>query len=241
MDPGSQPPPQETCAAQQSQRHSDVTPDVASGADSEATQSVSVATQSASQETISAGAEEEEEEEIEAAVEAGPEPSPPLSTGGAPISSNLAGQKPATKVASETEDHPVTWSWAYKWVDVERPFGLASLKLRKWVREVREGRGTVRRRGMRTVETGKDGTPIIVGGFMEYHCPFPGCRKVFTSSGSLRKHMHIHGEKHFVCDHPGCGKRFIDKSKLKRHLLTHASDRKPRGQKEVSAQEKAKT
>ena len=218
-------------------------PEAPSGADSEATQSVSVATQSASQETISAGAEEEveEEEEVETVVEAGPDPSAPLPAGGPSVPSNAAAQTPGAKANPETEDHPVAWSWAYKWVDVERPFGVASLKLRKWVREAREGARTVRRRGMRTVESGKDGTPIIVGGFMEYHCPFPGCRKVFTSSGSLRKHMHIHGEKQFVCDHPGCGKRFIDKSKLKRHLLTHSSDRKQRGQKESTAQEQAKS
>eukprot|EP00803_Ostreobium_quekettii_P001632 evm.model.scf_402.5 EVM.evm.TU.scf_402.5 scf_402:46865-47503(-) len=208
--------------------------------DSEATQSVSAATQSASQETISAGADgAEEDDEVgqperddqeeaasEGGLDAAADRDPRRADAAAALSGNGAGGEP--------DERPVVWSWAYKWVTVERPFGVASLRLRKWVREAKAGGQVLQRRGVRKFDGGKNGAPIIVGGFMEYHCP--GCKKVFTSSGSLRKHMHIHGEKHFVCDHPGCGKRFIDKSKLKRHVLTHV-DRKPGSERVVPMQE----
>mmetsp|Transcript_75540 Transcript_75540/g.125964 ORF Transcript_75540/g.125964 Transcript_75540/m.125964 type:complete len:256 (-) Transcript_75540:289-1056(-) len=56
-------------------------------------------------------------------------------------------------------------------------------------------------------------------------CPLEGCGKAFADSGSLRKHMHTHGEKQYVCQVEGCGKRFLDSSKLKRHSLTHTGER----------------
>ena len=30
-------------------------------------------------------------------------------------------------------------------------------------------------------------------------CPLEGCGKAFADAGSLRKHMHTHGEKQYVC------------------------------------------
>lgn len=58
-----------------------------------------------------------------------------------------------------------------------------------------------------------------------FQCKFPDCDKAFTDSGSLKKHMIVHGEKQFICDFKDCGKKFLDKSKLKRHRLVHTGER----------------
>ena len=54
-----------------------------------------------------------------------------------------------------------------------------------------------------------------------YTCKIPGCNKVFTDPGSLRKHTMTHGERQFVCTMQGCSKKFLDNSKLRRHMLVH--------------------
>ncbi len=54
-----------------------------------------------------------------------------------------------------------------------------------------------------------------------YTCKIPGCNKVFTDPGSLRKHTMTHGERQFVCTVQGCSKKFLDNSKLRRHMLVH--------------------
>lgn len=127
---------------------------------------------------------------------------------------------------SEADVVVESWRWELKLVAVERSFGHAPLSLRKWVR-VPCTTPMPRPKKHLTIETARDGTQILVGGFMKYHCSHSGCGKVFATMGSLRKHMHIHEEKQFVCQHPGCGKKFIDRSKLKRHMATHNKVARP--------------
>lgn len=63
----------------------------------------------------------------------------------------------------------------------------------------------------------------------KYQCSFDECRKIFTDSSSLRKHLLTHGERHvnkifnpkYICKHEECGKKFLDNSKLRRHQLVH--------------------
>ncbi|GMH44144.1 hypothetical protein BSKO_12078 [Bryopsis sp. KO-2023] len=143
---------------------------------------------------------------------------------------------PAGKVAkvndttSETDLVAESWRWELKLVEVERSFGHAPLILRKWVRVACKTPRPKPKKHL-TIETARDGTQILVGGFMKYHCSHGGCGKVFATMGSLRKHMHIHEEKQFLCQYPDCGKRFIDRSKLKRHMGTH--NKAPRLQKKA--------
>eukprot|EP00210_Caulerpa_lentillifera_P008650 g8249.t1 len=116
-----------------------------------------------------------------------------------------------------------SWHWERRWVEIERIFVSEQLSLLKWVKVPDKGNKISKTRSV-TVERGKDGRKILVGGFMQYYCPHPGCGKVFPAVGSLRKHMHIHGEKQFVCTFENCGKRFLDNSKLKRHMAIHFKD-----------------
>lgn len=37
-------------------------------------------------------------------------------------------------------------------------------------------------------------------------CSYEGCGKTFIDVGALRKHSHIHGERHYICHYEGCGK-----------------------------------
>lgn len=54
-----------------------------------------------------------------------------------------------------------------------------------------------------------------------YTCHISGCGKVFTDTGSLRKHTMTHGERQFTCPIQSCCKKFLDNSKLRRHMLVH--------------------
>ncbi|KAG0476903.1 hypothetical protein HPP92_013744 [Vanilla planifolia] len=56
-------------------------------------------------------------------------------------------------------------------------------------------------------------------------CSYEDCGKIFVDVGALKKHAHVHGERHYVCHFEGCGKKFLDSSKLRRHFLTHTGER----------------
>jgi uncharacterized Zn-finger protein len=60
-------------------------------------------------------------------------------------------------------------------------------------------------------------------GAQRFGCPT--CGKSYTSLGSLRKHMHVHGEKSFACTFPGCNKRFADAAKLESHAVKHTASK----------------
>ena len=132
------------------------------------------------------------------------------------------------------------------------PTGAAA-RPRKWESKLIPQKtlgGTIMVRRWVSDEAPALGTRRSNGDDQMHLCPLEGCGKAFADSGSLRKHMHTHGEKQYVCQvevqsrrggpgqppsaltvwiahfpWQGCGKRFLDSSKLKRHSLTHTGER----------------
>lgn len=37
-------------------------------------------------------------------------------------------------------------------------------------------------------------------------CSYVGCGKPFIDASALKKHSHIHGERHYICHYENCGK-----------------------------------
>ena len=51
----------------------------------------------------------------------------------------------------------------------------------------------------------------------QHNCPYPGCKKVYTTTNHLRAHLRLHnGERPYVCYWKFCNKRFTRSDRLQR-------------------------
>ncbi|WIA41981.1 hypothetical protein OEZ86_009283 [Tetradesmus obliquus] len=133
-----------------------------------------------------------------------------------------------------------TRKWRQQWVSVRTIVGGGEVKMLKWVSDTPPSAPTTtipgfanfqgfaaaskRKEKDPSKEAAKDAAAVAAAGAAgRFGCPT--CGKSYTSLGSLRKHMHVHGEKSFSCTFPGCKKSFADAEKLEKHAIKHTASK----------------